>query len=265
MEKDTGHLSYNKVYFPKSHATLGLPMTQTASQASEPAHHLADVLAHLIATLLAPMFLLATGGDIALAHLAALETLNSYRARNHIDLIAVAQIVGCGLAALGSVSRSMEDDLSVSMVLRLRGNAVALNRTVEHARRALGTNRPEPPPAIEPVDLQTEAAVLSSVADTQQRVREAKAHLRTPDPVPPSEPGNPALTDQQRQAAWASAMSDVANEFTAGLSNLPPVERKLASLRAAALSSCANQLLSGEVPSRPRPGDLAALMRPTRG
>ena len=224
-----------------------------------------DILTHLIATLLAPMFLLATGGDLAFAHRAALETLNSYRARNQLDLIAIAQIVGCGLAALGSVSRSMEDDLSVSMVLRLRGNAVALNRAVEHARRALGKNCPEPPPAIEPVDLQAEAAVLSSVADTQQRVREARASPQTPDPVQPLVSEKPSLTDRRRQATWASAMSDVANEFTGSFPHLPPAERKLVSIRAAALSSCANQLLSGEVSSRPRPGDLAALMRPKPG
>lgn len=228
-------------------------MTQPAiaSQDTRPA----DILAHLVATLLAPMFLLATGGDIALAHLAALETLNSYRARNHLDLIAIAQIVGCGLAALGSVSRSMEDDLSVSMALRLRGNAVSLNRTIEHARKALERTRRDP----EPVDLQAEAAVLSSVADTHDRVQEAKTRLQTPDPTPPAD------ADQQRQAAWASAMSNLAHEFTANLPNLPPVERKLVSLRAAALSSCANQLLSGEVPPRASPGDLAALMRPKPG
>lgn len=221
-----------------------------------------DVLAHLIATILAPIFLLATGGDIAFAQHAALETLNSYRARNQLDLIAIAQIVGCGLAALGSVSRSMEDDLSVSMVLRLRGNAVALNRTIEHARRALERTRRDPQ-ITEPVDLHAEAAVLSSVADTRNRVQEAKVRPHPPDPVPHPVPLSPA--DQQRQAAWAAAMSDVANEFTASLPNLPPVERKLASLRAAALSSCANQLLSGDVPFRPRPGDLAALMRPKPG
>jgi hypothetical protein len=38
----------------------------------------------------------------------------------------------------------MEDDISVSMTLRLRGNAVALNRTVEHARRALEHSRRDP-------------------------------------------------------------------------------------------------------------------------
>jgi hypothetical protein len=90
------------------------------------------------------MFLMATDGDISFARMAAFETLNAYRAKTQVDMIAIAQIVGCGLAALVSISRSMEDDISVSMTLRLRGNAVALNRTVEHARRALEKSRRDP-------------------------------------------------------------------------------------------------------------------------
>src|SRR5580692_3895965 len=85
--------------------------------------HPSDILTHLIVTLLAPMFLIASNGDILVARMAALETINAYRGRDHVDLIAVAQIVGYGLAALGSLSLSMADGLSPSMTLRLRGNA----------------------------------------------------------------------------------------------------------------------------------------------
>jgi hypothetical protein len=217
-----------------------------------------DILAHLVVTLLAPMFLLASGGDIMFAHMAALETLNAYQARNHADLIAIAQIVGCGLAALGSLSLSMTDDLSLSITLRLRGNAVALNRAAEANRRALLITRPQaaPPPPVEEFDAadkQHEADVLASVAQMQKRVAETKA-----SPEPPQAPptGQPPMTEKQKQALWAAAMSDVAGEYTASLIHLPPAERKLASRRAAALSSCANQLLTGNAPPRPRPGDL---------
>jgi hypothetical protein len=57
-------------------------------------------------------------------------------------------------------------------------------------------------------------------------------------------------------------MTDVAGEFTADLQNLLPSERRMASRKAAALSSCANQLIAGNVPLPPRLGDLAAIMRP---
>jgi hypothetical protein len=56
-------------------------------------------------------------------------------------------------------------------------------------------------------------------------------------------------------------MSLVADEFTASLPNLSPGERKIASIRAAALSSCANHLLSGAAP----PDDMIPLIRPNSG
>jgi hypothetical protein len=127
--------------------------------------------------------------------------------------------------------------------------------------------------------------VIAGVAETQKRVAEASVRLCNPAPaavpatasttvappasiaVPPAQrtPASiaaPAGTDLQHKAMWAAAMTEVAAEYTAGLHNLPPTERKLTSWRAAALSSTANALLSGTVPTRPRPGDLAAIMRP---
>jgi hypothetical protein len=61
---------------------------------------------------------------------------------------------------------------------------------------------------------------------------------------------------------WAAAMADVAGEFTASIAHLPPADRKLASLKAAALSSTANALLSGTIPPGPGRFDLSAIARP---
>jgi hypothetical protein len=210
--------------------------------------HPSDILVHLIVTLLAPMFLIASNGDITFARMAALETLNAYQARDHVDLIAIAQIVACGLAALGSLSLSMTDDISLSMTLRLRGNAVALNRAAEQNRKALQASRPDstPVPSVEKfnaADEQYEAEVLASVAQMQKRVAETTNQLQAPQTPPAPAP----------RTEWAAAMSDVAGEYTASLIHLPAEERKIASLRAAALSSCANQLLTGDAPPRPRP------------
>jgi hypothetical protein len=219
-----------------------------------PATTLADIILNLIVTLLAPMFLTAANGDLDFARRAALETINSYRARNHAELIAVAQILGCGLAALGSLSLSMADDISLVMTLRLRGNANALIRAAELPRRTL---REDPAPTAEPFDPDPEfdeAQVIASVKATQQRV----AAVQQPDPQnhepPPPAPAQPvptpahALTEQQCHAMWAASMAEVAAEYTAGLSNLPPRERNHALIRAAALSSTANALLSGAIP-----------------
>ena len=225
----------------------------------EIALHPAEALTHLIATLLAPMFLMASGGDLLFARMAALETVNAYRARDQVDLIAIAQLVGCALAALGSIGLSMADDLSLSMTLRLRGSATAMNRSVEHARRALKEPRPAAATPVQ-VDPAYEAKVLAQLAEAQKIVEEATARFYAAEPAEIPEPAPPS--DRQHNAAWAAAMSDVAEEFSASLIHLPPAERHIASRRIAALSSCANQLMTGPIPPRPQPGDLAALMPP---
>jgi hypothetical protein len=119
--------------------TIVAPTEPSRKEAPAPdtAFHPVDVLLHVIATFLAPMFLTASGGDIAFARMAALETVNAYRVRGPADLIPIAQMIAFGLAALGSLSLSMADDLSLGMTLRLRGNANACDRSAERNRRAL--------------------------------------------------------------------------------------------------------------------------------
>jgi hypothetical protein len=68
-------------------------MTKTTTRETpQPDRSLAtsDFLLTLVVTLLAPVFLGVTAGDIGLARLATLETINDYRARNNADLMAVA-------------------------------------------------------------------------------------------------------------------------------------------------------------------------------
>ncbi|MDR3532582.1 MAG: hypothetical protein P4L90_18765 [Rhodopila sp.] len=264
------------------------PKTATSPEAAPGLNvpvHPADVLMNLIVAILAPMFLTASGGDILFARMAALQTVNAYRARTEADLLAVAHIVAFGLAALGSLSLSMADNLSLSMTLRLRGNAVALNRAAEQNRRALKESRPDnatsanDQPAPELDEDFDEAAVVASVAAAQKRAAETQARMRNaepavdqppiPAPAPIAAPpaaaptaAAPMTAERQRQARWAAAMTDVAAEYTADIPNLPPMERKAATIRAAALSSCANDLLSGNAPPRLKPGALGAILRP---
>lgn len=81
--------------------TTTLPNSSTEA---EPADDLqpTEILLNLIITLLAPMFLMASGGDLLFARLAALQTINSYLARTKADVISIAQIIAFGLAALAS-------------------------------------------------------------------------------------------------------------------------------------------------------------------
>ena len=125
-------------------------MSATVTTATPPASNLdlqpGDILLHLIVTLLAPMFLGVCCGNLDFARMAALETVNAYRARSHVDLIAVAQIVAHGLASVSSACLSMSDDISLSMTLRLRASANASDRACERNRRALEKNRATPVP-----------------------------------------------------------------------------------------------------------------------
>jgi hypothetical protein len=57
-------------------------------------------------------------------------------------------------------------------------------------------------------------------------------------------------------------MADVAGEFAAAIPDLPPLERKAATIRAAALNTAANALLTGDIPPDVIPFNLAEMMRP---
>jgi hypothetical protein len=97
----------------------------------------------------------------------------------------------------------------------------------------------------------------------QQLASEAQARLQDPRDtvhqasIPLLRP-NAAPTDAEKrnQAMWAIAMVKESGEIAASIPNLPPSERRAATIRAAALSGCANELLYGP-PKRLNP-DTAA-------
>ncbi len=229
--------------------TKAKPTPQTAAPQTP------DLLFDLIIALLAPIFLGVTAGDVALARLAARETVNAYRAQNQAALIAVAQIIAFGLAALGSLSLSMADDLSLSMTLRLRGNANALNRAAEQNRKALtGARRHSPePPAPEPqhpaeADIRPDSEPFLSAQAEQYLAAEAQARLdEEPARLAIAEPqAAPANTAERRdQEMWAIALASEASEITASLPILPPDQQQPAIERAGKLSSAAHNLLYG--------------------
>jgi hypothetical protein len=238
--------------------------------------HPSGILANAIIALLAPMFLTVTAGDISLARMAAIETVNAYGARNHADLLAVAQIIAFGLAALGSLCLSLAGDISPSMALRLRGSANACNRSAEQNRRALTSRRADDPnphhhsPPVEPELPATtpddpappEPDRLLSPAAEQELAAEADARLQPPAPTLAQAPTPPATAEKRHQEMWAITMVKEASEITAGIANLPPAERGAASIRAAALSSTAYGLLHGTAPEPPL--DIGALVGTTR-
>jgi hypothetical protein len=145
-----------------------------------------DVLTDLVVTFLTPIFLATTGGDLGQARAAARATVQACTIRNPLDLLLVGQMIALGLATLSSLSQSMADDLSVSQILRLRGNAVSLHRASERCRAALS----EPGPASEDLPLSdseraAEEELFAEVMRARQRVAEGKASLAQAQSVPP--------------------------------------------------------------------------------
>jgi hypothetical protein len=221
-------------------------------------------LANLVVMLLAPMFLWSTNGDIHLAYTAAAQTVNEYRITNRLSLFTVAKIIAFDIATLSSLSQSMYEDVSTLLALRLRGNANSLDRSGERNRRLLEqASRPGAPGrAEEPVE--------AAIAKAEQMVREAKARVQAvapaaetqqgANPAPVAEPAAPApvpplsaapaarTAEEKHRAAWADAMTFVAEEFTAGLKDLPPGERWKEMQRIRALTTTAGELVGGTAP-----------------
>jgi hypothetical protein len=296
-------------------------MTQTTPDAPAQPAPAADILLTLLVVLLTPMFLATSGGDIDCARRAALETINAYRAENHASLIVVALIVAFSMATIGSLSLSLNDDLSPVMAMRARGNANALNRSIELNRRALAnlqtagttqavtmtpedhlkeeaaiaaftaarqavaatrTQPPIPNPIPAPAPVQTPVPVPAPV----QAPAPPPAQVQTPVPAPvpvqapvlvqapvqaqPPAPiqatarpaiAFPASQEKQNRTAWATAITEVAGEFTLSLPFLPPAERKLTSRKIAAMTSSVTALLSNDPLPRLEPGSLGALIQ----
>ena len=106
-------------------------MTQSAAEPA-PASPLLTFILAALSSMMAP-----TLSDLALARLAAQEAIDAYQARARHDLMTIAQIVGFAITALDTLRLSMPDDLSLSMKLRLRGNANGLNRSSRDCTKLL--------------------------------------------------------------------------------------------------------------------------------
>ena len=262
-----------------------------------------NVLLNILILVLMPLFLAGADGDLALARAAARETIVGFGTRHHMSLVLAARTIAFSLSALDLLGPSMRDDLAIPLILRLRANANALNRMAERAERMVAEAPCAAAEAQRPIDenansrpCRREAQARAAAARASMQAAEAASpsqpasNTRPAQPVPqptqasitaPAQsasplpqasmgsPVQPALAPmvapaQQTDALWGAAMADVAAEFAAEAAQLPPAERRVASLRAQILSTAANNLLCGASVPRPHSGDLAALMQPPR-
>ena len=224
-----------------------------------------DILLHLIVTLLAPMFLAVCCGNLDFARMAVLETVNAYRARGHVDLIAVAQIVAHGLASVSSACLSMSDDISLPMTLRLRASANASDRACERNRRALEKNRatprpdpvfapdPEPEPAADPTPDPEADRNDAEVSARLAVVRRQAEPPRTPQaPHRPADPPTPAAPATAAPATAAPATAAPATAAIAGQASAGAAASSAATPTPAAPTP-ANATLATATPAAPTP------------
>jgi hypothetical protein len=181
-----------------------------------------SAMPQIILALLTP-FLMTGGAPEALARQAASETIAGRTAPE--TLLAVAQSTAFALTAIDTLRLSLPPDLSLSMKLRLRGNANALNRSSQRSQPPAETTPvgdPVPAPAEDPT------ATIAALETAKTLVKQAK-------------PG--------ADAAWAEAMTDVAAEYQAALPSLSPADQQTHLARIGALSKIAATLSKGEAPS----------------
>jgi hypothetical protein len=132
-----------------------------------------------ILTLLAPLFLAATGGDVSLAREAVRATLAGYNARTDDEVRLAALVVAFGFGALDALGQAANPDLSLNQVMRLRSNATALSRAGHQNQAVLDKVRKqasaEPAPEPEPAAPELPASIEPPVSP------ELPASIETPD------------------------------------------------------------------------------------
>ncbi len=140
------------------------------------------VLGHL-----APLFLAGTAGDCpaarqAAAHQAADSTLAAYHCRTEEELRLAAAIISFGFHALDALRQATAPDLPLTRVLRLRGNAVSLNREAYKNQRKLDLlQRARSTPAAQPVQATPIPNAIAPIATAPN-----PATPNTPAPIAPT-------------------------------------------------------------------------------
>jgi len=113
-----------------------------------PATITASVFEKILA-FLTPLFVGAQTIDIGVARESASGMLASYGARTNRELRFAALSIAFGFGALEALSRAANPELALNEVLRLRGNANALNRAAQQNETRLEKLQKQPPAVID--------------------------------------------------------------------------------------------------------------------
>jgi hypothetical protein len=205
-----------------------------------PHNHLMEFLLGL----LAPLLMAGGMTDIHLARLAATEAITAYRVDGPGELVTIGQIVAFALAALDNLRLSMTADLSLSMKLKLRGNANALNRCARDNTNLLQKARRKRPPLKR--DMVEQAATVewdATETNAEAAAQVARQETETARAMPPT-----SAIEHQNRLQWASVMKREAERLQANARNIPPAEQRTNSLWIDVLTEVASDLAQGKYP-----------------
>lgn len=205
--------------------------TTTQPEAQTWAH---QTTSELLVDQLAPLFLPSGSNDIALAREAAIKAINSYHFRTQGELISVVQVIAFAMSTIRALGLATSNEIPLQTILRLQGNAVALNKS-EHAVRRILRETPAEQRRLEPAEPQRQPEPAPQPQEQPRPTAQTTAAQATvPQTIPPALP--PAMG---KQAAGAFAALNAAIQ-----GSMQPVPSLPMGLRASALGSSATDLLT---------------------
>jgi hypothetical protein len=206
----------------------------------------ASYLMEFILGLLAPMLMAGSITDLHLGRLAAQEAIDTYKTRGQTNLMAIGQILAFALTALDNLRLSMAPDLSLSMKLKLRGSANALNRSARDDTQTPDKGRRTTPPLKPEI---AEQAAMATWEETETAPGSAAANVVTvaaPAVQPVASPAVPLTAEQPNGPHWANAMRMQAARLRANTPNVPPFLQKNNALWVDVLTGVASDLTRGK-------------------
>jgi hypothetical protein len=159
-----------------------------------------------ILAFLAPLFLDVVV-DLAAAREVAGTTLASYGAKTDRELRLVALTIAFSFGALDALGRAASPDLPVNQVIRLRGNANALNRAALQNENRFEKLRKLSPAEIQLMEEPSSAQDLPATTDPDDLLGFARVAAKARSATVLAEPKIPAapLSRQQRRFIEARA------------------------------------------------------------
>jgi hypothetical protein len=179
-----------------------------------PFPHIAAVFLDTVLAGLIPWFLIAAGENEPAAREAAIAMLASYNVETEQEIRLAAEIASHSFAVLHALGKSVNPDLSLSAMLRLRGSANASQRSKNQCQRTLDKLRKE---------RLTESTPAAAPADTVVSTQNQPLFPAKTQPEPDYALSRPqrraverALVKAQRKQAEKDRLKAVRAHRTAG-------------------------------------------------